>query len=120
LWNVPSPPPPIITPPPVADYQPPPIDPLPSIVPPPVMTPMPPYFPPPPVPTAVPEPSTWAMLLLGFVGLGYAGFRRSKGEFQPSNDDDPVPQKRHTVVARLEQRPLAPLNFFAARKAVQP
>jgi hypothetical protein len=26
----------------------------------------------------VPEPSTWAMLLLGFAGLGYAGFRRSK------------------------------------------
>jgi hypothetical protein len=29
--------------------------------------------------TAVPEASTWAMLLLGFAGLGYAGFRRSKG-----------------------------------------
>jgi hypothetical protein len=28
--------------------------------------------------TAVPETSTWAMLLLGFAGLGYAGFRRSK------------------------------------------
>jgi PEP-CTERM motif len=29
---------------------------------------------------AVPEPSTWAMMLLGFVGLGYAAFRRrSKG-----------------------------------------
>jgi PEP-CTERM motif-containing protein len=28
--------------------------------------------------TAVPEPSTWGMLLLGFAGLGYAGFRRSK------------------------------------------
>jgi hypothetical protein len=26
----------------------------------------------------VPEPSTWAMLLLGFAGIGYAGFRRSK------------------------------------------
>jgi hypothetical protein len=24
----------------------------------------------------VPEPSTWAMMLLGFAGLGYAGFRR--------------------------------------------
>jgi hypothetical protein len=26
----------------------------------------------------VPEPSTWAMLLIGFAGLGYAGYRRAK------------------------------------------
>jgi hypothetical protein len=26
--------------------------------------------------SAVPEPSTWAMLLLGFAGLGYAAMRR--------------------------------------------
>jgi|ERR1700733_1363062 hypothetical protein len=25
---------------------------------------------------AAPEPSTWAMMLIGFAGLGYAGFRR--------------------------------------------
>jgi hypothetical protein len=25
--------------------------------------------------SAVPEPSTWAMILLGFAGLGYAGYR---------------------------------------------
>jgi PEP-CTERM motif len=29
--------------------------------------------------TAVPEPSTWAMLLVGFAGLGYASLRRNKG-----------------------------------------
>jgi len=29
------------------------------------------------VPTPVPEPSTWAMLMLGFAGLGYAAFRRN-------------------------------------------
>jgi hypothetical protein len=28
--------------------------------------------------TTVPEPSTWAMMLLGFVGLGYAGYRASR------------------------------------------
>lgn len=28
------------------------------------------------VSSAVPEPSTWAMLLLGFAGLGFAGYRR--------------------------------------------
>ena len=29
------------------------------------------------IPPSVPEPSTWAMMLLGFVGLGYAGYRRT-------------------------------------------
>jgi hypothetical protein len=28
---------------------------------------------------AVPEPSTWAMLLIGFAGLGFAGWRRAAG-----------------------------------------
>ena len=28
--------------------------------------------------SAVPEPSTWAMMLLGFAGLGYAGYRKTK------------------------------------------
>jgi hypothetical protein len=27
----------------------------------------------------VPEPSTWAMMLVGFAGLGYAGYRASRG-----------------------------------------
>jgi hypothetical protein len=27
---------------------------------------------------AVPEPSTWAMMLLGFAGLGLAGYRASR------------------------------------------
>jgi hypothetical protein len=29
---------------------------------------------------SVPEPATWAMMLIGFVGLGYAGYRRSRKE----------------------------------------
>jgi hypothetical protein len=28
--------------------------------------------------SAVPEPSTWARMLLGFAGLGYAGFRKAR------------------------------------------
>jgi hypothetical protein len=26
----------------------------------------------------VPEPSTWAMMLLGFVGVGFVGYRKSR------------------------------------------
>ena len=29
---------------------------------------------------AIPEPSTWAMMGLGFAGLGFAGFRKAKGQ----------------------------------------
>jgi hypothetical protein len=28
---------------------------------------------------AIPEPSTWAMMLLGFAGVGYLGYRRARG-----------------------------------------
>ncbi len=30
------------------------------------------------LPTPVPEPSTWATMALGFVGLGFAGYRSSR------------------------------------------
>jgi choice-of-anchor A domain-containing protein len=30
------------------------------------------------LPSSAPEPSTWAMMLAGFAGLGFAGFRRSR------------------------------------------
>jgi hypothetical protein len=30
----------------------------------------------------VPEPSTWALMLLGFAGLGIAGYRRKFGRAQ--------------------------------------
>ena len=28
--------------------------------------------------TGVPEPSTWAMMALGFAGLGFAGYRKAQ------------------------------------------
>jgi hypothetical protein len=30
------------------------------------------------VASVVPEPSTWAMMLMGFAGLGFAGYRRAR------------------------------------------
>jgi PEP-CTERM motif len=43
-----------------------------------VSNPPPVTDPPDPPAIAVPEPSTWAMLLLGFLSLGYAGYRKAR------------------------------------------
>jgi hypothetical protein len=74
LWNAPSPQPPVIIP-PVIDPGVVAVDPSAPVLVDPIG---PPGGDPPGGATAVPEPSTWAMLLLGFAGLGYAGFRRRK------------------------------------------
>jgi hypothetical protein len=34
--------------------------------------------------SAVPEPSTWAMMILGFAGIGFMGYRRRKGTTAPA------------------------------------
>jgi hypothetical protein len=54
------------------------LDPPPPIIdpPPPIIDPPPPLLDPPPPTLAVPELSTWAMLLLGLMGLGLAAQRR--------------------------------------------
>lgn len=71
-----------LPPPPVVVYSPPPIDVVPPYEPPPYV---PPVVPPclicgppitPPIVPQVPEPSTWAMMLIGFATLAYAGFKR--------------------------------------------
>jgi PEP-CTERM motif len=37
-----------------------------------------------PTPPGTPEPSTWAMMLLGFAGLGFAGYRRAARRGKPA------------------------------------
>jgi hypothetical protein len=39
---------------------------------------LPPVIPIPP-PITAPEPSTWAMMLVGFAGIGFLGYRRALG-----------------------------------------
>jgi NAD/NADP transhydrogenase alpha subunit len=36
------------------------------------------YFPNAGIAASTPEPSTWAMMILGFAGLGFAGYRKSR------------------------------------------
>ena len=44
--------------------------------------------------SAVPEPSTWAMMLLGFAGLGFAGYRRARVVTQCSPPSPPFEANR--------------------------
>jgi hypothetical protein len=39
--------------------------------------------------SAVPEPSTWALMLLGFAGLGFAGYRRARARLAPLPPEGP-------------------------------
>jgi hypothetical protein len=36
------------------------------------------------IPNAVPEPSTWAMMLIGFAGIGFMAYRRSRKAIAPA------------------------------------
>jgi PEP-CTERM motif len=44
--------------------------------------------------SGVPEPSTWALMLLGFAGLGFAGYRRARAA-GPRSPPSPAKQRRH-------------------------
>jgi hypothetical protein len=51
--------------------------------------------------SVIPEPSTWAMMLIGFAGLGYAGFRRSMQK-PPPNSGHPTHAYRPPSAAQLD------------------
>ena len=57
---------------------------------------------------AIPEPSTWAMLILGFAGLGYASFRKTKSARATCRS----PDRFHSALG--EAVPWAALAFYAA------
>jgi hypothetical protein len=44
--------------------------------------------------TDVPEPSTWAMMLLGFAGLAYTGYRKGKSARTAFADRHSGPRNR--------------------------
>jgi hypothetical protein len=60
---------------------------------------------------AWPEPSTWAMLLIGFAGLGYAAIAHAIGA--------PL-QRSEQEVNRTPQGPSASRSFECAWKAARP
>jgi hypothetical protein len=54
---------------------------------------------------AVPEPSTWALMLLGFAGLGYAAFRRSrKARLTRRSAGPATPVRRRSRTGEYERR----------------
>ena len=48
------------------------------------------------VTATVPEPSTWAMMLLGFAGLGYAAYRRTRNAVSVGRIPTPLKRARPT------------------------
>jgi hypothetical protein len=55
---------------------------------------------------AVPEPSTWAMMLIGFAGLGYAGYRKASGSNLTIESRTDSRRGHRTTVARRGQQML--------------
>jgi PEP-CTERM motif len=51
------------------------------------------------VTTAVPEPSTWAMMIMGFLGLGFLAYRRKKNG--TVNQSDCLTSAKTSAAARL-------------------
>ena len=63
---------------------------------------------------AVPEPSTWAMLLIGFVGIGFAAYRKRGEKVFTSTPPRPAPKPAQLLPAAMEA--LILMATLAARR----
>jgi hypothetical protein len=64
------------------------------------------------LPTAVPEPSTWAMVLIGFAGLGFAGYRASRKPFRSLSDHFDVRESPRVGCVKIQRLRVSGASFF--------